>query len=157
MNGLEMLDIILVIDMSSSIGILSQNYVMCLNNIIETQKRFSPNARLSLITFSHVSTVHFCHLPIVSLAPFPLTFLQPNGGTALYDTIMTVCNLQKNNQNPIICVIMTDGEDNCSRIEPLVVSSYVKHIQQQNWRFLFLGPENYNKQKGAGEKMGINC
>lgn len=82
----------------------------------------------------------------------------PGGGTALYDAIgrsVTSIESKGDKVGKVVCVILTDGEENSSREYSLaaVRGLITRKEQQGNWTFIFLGAD-----LGAfavGDQMGV--
>ena len=149
-----MVDIIILMDMSSSVGNLLEYYINGLNNIIKTQQKLNPKCRLSLVTFNHFSTVHFEHQQITSLGELNPVHFKPNGATALYDSLMRVLVSEQENKNSIICITMTDGVDNVSHLNHGHLNNFIQTLKTQNWSFVFLGSSMDANQ--CGYRMGID-
>jgi hypothetical protein len=74
---------------------------------------------------------------------------KPTALTPLYDAIgQTVTyveeellkKLKKSKRPKILCVILTDGQENCSRtLTKETVSSLIKKKEEEGWNFIYLG------------------
>ena len=82
--------------------------------------------------------------------------------TALYDAIaegVRLADKDKTDEERVICVIMTDGEENSSRE---TTKQQVKDIisgyeAKDDWTFLYIGenPERWTKETGMSTAHGI--
>ena len=89
----------------------------------------------------------------------------PGGGTALYDAIaegVRLADKDKTEEERVICVIMTDGEENSSKetTKQQVKDIITGHEAKGNWTFLYIGenPEQWVKDtgmKGGRTKGGV--
>ncbi|CAG2112985.1 unnamed protein product [Medioppia subpectinata] len=87
----------------------------------------------------------------------------PGGMTALYDAIaegVRLADRDKTNDERVICVIMTDGEENSSRE---TTKEQVRHIisgyeAKGDWTFVYIGenPERWSRDAGMSATNAIN-
>jgi Mg-chelatase subunit ChlD len=87
----------------------------------------------------------------------------PGGGTALFDAIsesVRVAEKDKSEDERVICVIMTDGEENSSRE---TTKEQVKEIisgyeAKGDWTFLYIGenPERWTRDAGMSSGHGVS-
>ena len=87
----------------------------------------------------------------------------PGGGTALYDAIaegVRIAEKDKTEDERVICVIMTDGEENSSRE---TTKEQIRNIISGNeakgdWTFLYIGenPERWTREAGMSAAHGIS-
>jgi len=87
----------------------------------------------------------------------------PGGMTALYDAIsegVRIAEKDKTEEERVICVIMTDGEENSSRE---TTKEQVRNIisgceATGDWTFLYIGenPEQWTRETGISVQNGID-
>ena len=81
---------------------------------------------------------------------------KPGGGTALYDAIaegVRIADKDKSEEERVICVIMTDGEENSSRetTKEQVRNIISGYEAKGEWTFLYIGenPEKWTPLLGS--------
>ena len=86
----------------------------------------------------------------------------PGGMTALYDAIaegVRIADKDKSVDERVICVIMTDGEENSSRetTKEQVKDIISGHEAKGDWTFLYIGenPDRWVKDTGMSAAHGI--
>lgn len=137
----------LVLDESSSMFVRKEEVINGFNKFIEDQKKITDDsARLFLVKFSSRVTDIHKGIPLEEVKPMTEKDYQPQGSTALYDAIaqcVKIMDEEKTADERAICVIMTDGEENCSQNTTIsdIRSLIQKHEQQNDWTFLYIGVE----------------
>ena len=154
-----MLDIILILDESSSMSVHSKSYIQGVNAFISTQKQLNPMANFSFIKFSTIVNTLCIDSKMHTLPEFTIKHYEPWGVTSLYDAIGHGINLKYTNTDTpntnVIMIIITDGEDNNSfnyTIE--TITERIKNLKKYGWEFVFIAA-NQNATR-VGTKMGIN-
>lgn len=155
-------DITLVIDRSSSMSSIQSLAQAGINGFIQEQKLQPGEANLTLVQFD--TEFDFLHkgTPIQQVGNY---HLKPRGSTALLDAVgeaikSTGARLaslpEADRPGLVIFVIMTDGEENSSRIYSRAeIRQMVAHQQTvYNWQFTFLGANQDAFAEAAG--LGIN-
>lgn len=157
-------EIVLVLDESSSIDGLQDQTIQNLNDFFDSQRKVAGEAFVTVVKFCSSVSLAVDASPIGRLEKFSHYNYSPNGSTALLDAVgMSIVNTNTrfaemdNTRRPskVIFVILTDGEENCSR--RFTRSEIKTMIQDQEtnfgWDFLYLGA-NQNAFS-VGETMGI--
>ena len=79
----------------------------------------------------------------------------PDGGTALYDAIaegVRLADKDKTEEERVVCVIMTDGEENSSKETTMqqVKDIISGHEAKGDWTFIYIGenPERWSEETG---------
>ena len=90
----------------------------------------------------------------------------PCGRTALFDAISEGIRIadedsEDDNENDrVICVIITDGEENCSKdTTKEQIRKFISQYESRgNWAFVYIGknPERWTKEVGLASKHGIH-
>jgi len=85
------------------------------------------------------------------------SIFQPNGQTALLDAIgKTINSIESNEDNKVIVVIITDGEENSSiEFNKQKINEMISEKKEKGWEFVFLGA-NQDAIQEAG-KLGIGA
>ena len=116
---------------------------------------------LSLTTFDTLVDRPLSCVPIKDVKPAILAEYGPRGGTALYDAVgdvLTGIDSRAAEFDKIIVVIVTDGQENSSRIfEKDAVNTLVDaRLQKGNYTFTYLGtqPETWDDASKIGFAAG---
>ncbi len=83
---------------------------------------------------------------------------KPTGeGTTLWDALAHTLVLEKSRQAPVVCLIVTDGEDNCSKeADQKQVHAMIQSRREWgNWRFLWLNLQG--KPSKNARALGLDC
>jgi hypothetical protein len=127
---------------------LSSVAVRSLNELIEQQKQIAVDSRFTLTLFNdRISTIHD-GIPLREVPPLSQAQYEAGGGTALNDAIAhlirTLSPHAPGQGHKVLCVILTDGEEGCSRehkvddVKQMVCYRRLTH----GWQFCLLGPES---------------
>jgi hypothetical protein len=138
----------MTVDRSGSMNHLSDVAVRSLNELIEQQKQIAVDSQFILTLFNdQISTIHD-GIPLCEVAALSQAQYEAGGGTALNDAIAhlirTLSTHAPGQGHKVLCVILTDGEEGCSRkhtvddVKQMVTYRRLTH----GWQFLFLGPES---------------
>lgn len=118
----------------------------------------------SLTTFDTLIETPYVAKAISEVAEDCLKNYGPRGSTALYDAVgKTIENTDKirNGADKIICVIVTDGQENSSRewSKDALQKSIESHLQQGDWTFTYLGtqPETWDDAQRLGLAIGATA
>jgi hypothetical protein len=153
-----------VLDETSSMWTVRDATIDGFNEYLSTLKSDEKvNFLFSLTKFNSekVDTVYACD-PIKKIDELTLGTYQPNGMTPLYDAIgQTVIETEKRlkeikGKPSVLCVIQTDGMENCSQDYDLPkIKSLISEKEQDGWTFVYLGA-NQNAWESGG-MIGINA
>lgn len=134
-------DIIALLDSSGSMQTMGKEPVEAINNFIDEQKLANENGTFSLWTFNTEVKKVIDDEPLTDVDHFSEYI--PQGMTALHDSIGYAIStkLTKNNTENVICLIVTDGQENSSKEYTGV---QIKHLiskmeKEHNWKFIYLG------------------
>ena len=154
--------ITVIFDMSGSMDDLKRDVIGSYNSFLEEYKKDTNNNYLTLILFNTDMKTAVNNMPINLVKKLDAELYQPNGGTALYDSVGTVLlNLKEKNKyldvvfDRQLVVIITDGEENSSKLYS--ASDIKKDIglaRENKIEFIFLTAAE-NAMFNA-ENMGIN-
>lgn len=125
----------------------------------EAQEKASP-IRMSLTKFNSLKVdVVYTAKKIDEVPHLTLETYQPNALTPLFDAIAETVKfvdveLKEKKKFKILCVIMTDGQENASRkFNKTTISELIKNKEEEGWSFVFLGA-NQDAWEAGGE-IGI--
>lgn len=110
----------------------------------------------SLWSFNNKSNMKEKDKPIYKVMPLSRGNYNPDGATALYDTILeSVLALDRVNPNvKVVVVVISDGRDNESRATAKDVLSLVETLSElPNWTFIYLGAYDYYERDAT--QMGF--
>ena len=149
--------VLIIIDESGSMSGRTQEVLDGFNRFIDDQKKIeTDSARLFLIKFS--SAFQWIHSGTVleEVPPLSAETYCPNGSTALFDAVaegIRVADQQKDSEERVICVIMTDGQENSSRQtnSAKVKELITDHESGGDWTFVYIGedPEKWRRLSGS--------
>lgn len=136
--------ILIVLDESGSMTPKKADVIGGFNTFLAEQAKLGDDARLSLTKFNTKSTVVHAGIPLSAVPHLTEHTYTPGGNTALYDAIAESVRLADKDQRSderVLCLIMTDGEENSSRETTL---SQVREIIQArtargDWTFAYIG------------------
>ena len=149
-------DIIFILDESGSMGIMGSEPQEAVNSFIDEQKKVmdSSTSKFSLWTFNTEVTKVIDDEDLCNVSKFEN--FKPSSMTALYDAIGEAITTKKNKPNckKVICVILTDGQENSStKYDKLTINSMIHEMEiLHKWKFVFLGANQdvYSSGKGLG-------
>ena len=156
-----------ILDESGSMGIKRSDVIHGFNTFLSEQKAQPGECRLTLVKFNTEKTVVHAALPIGDVRPFTEKDYVPGGNTALLDAVAEAVRLadkDKRGDERVLCLIITDGEENSSReTTKEQVSKIIKEREGRgDWTFTYLGisPEKWAKRgltTSAGNTAAYNA
>lgn len=140
----DSIDLVFILDESLSMVRHDKVYVKGLNMILEQQKRMLRHtaSTVSIIKFGAVVQPLFVNKKIGDVKELinGVDYCPNIGHTALFDAIyLTLFNRPKT-KSRIVCVILTDGEDNYSDITLGLAKEAVEEAMNDNVKFVYLCP-----------------
>lgn len=148
-----------LLDETGSMGICRDATISGFNEYVhKQQENKNDKCLLTLTKFDEraVNTVYTAK-PIQDVVDLNRDTYTPNASTNLYDAIGKRIRALESFQgaNNILMVIMTDGEDNCSReYTATSVRDLIKEKEALGWSFVYLGA-NQDAWK-VGQTFGMN-
>ncbi len=134
------LDLVFLIDRSGSMYGSEKDTMGGFNSFIEKEKNNEFNTNVTTVLFDHGYDVLYRRKPIDDVCPLTEKEYFVRGSTALLDAIgKTIISLDKEVDNKVLFVIMTDGMENAS-IE-FSKSQIRNMINNHNWEFIFIGAD----------------
>ena len=154
-------DIIFILDESGSMESMLKEPVQAVNMFVKNQQETIENgsSTFSLWKFNTKVTNVIDDKNLQEVTEF--SEFKPNGMTALYDAIglaITTKMLKKNNEN-VICVILTDGEENSSsKYTSKTILQLIKKMETEHkWSFVYLGANQDAFAVGGGLGIANEC
>ena len=107
----------------------------------------------------------FIGIPIKDVPELKPSTYTPCGRTALFDAITEGMRIaddesEQNENERVICVIITDGEENCSRdtTKEQMRKFMSQYESRGNWAFIYIGkdPNRWTKDIGLASSHGIS-
>ena len=150
--------IIILLDESGSMEDSKDEVLKSVNDFITNQKSVKDdNAKLYLLTFNSFVKTLYSGVPLEDIPLLTENDYQPNGFTALYDAIAEGVNQAEKNKNKedrVICVIITDGEENSSRKTSLtdIKKIITKQEATNEWSFVYIGKDPDSWKINSGTK-----
>lgn len=136
----ENLDLIFLMDRSGSMSGSESDTIGGFNSFIKREKEKSLNTRVTAVLFDDHYEVLFKRKDINEVAELTDSQYWVRGCTALLDAIgKTINTLDKEIDNKVLFVIMTDGLENASREFSKVQIRNM--IENHNWEFIYIGAD----------------
>ena len=134
------LDLVFLIDRSGSMHGSEEDTIGGFNSFIEQEKNKEFNTNVTTILFDDKYEMLYKRQPIEEVKELTSDEYYVRGMTALLDAIgKTIVTLDKEIDNKVLFVIMTDGLENAS-IE-FSKSQIKSMIGSHNWEFIFIGAD----------------
>jgi len=149
--------IVIVLDESGSMADKKSDILGGFNEFLKEQKELTDDVASAIfLKFnSEVTIVNECK-PIAEVAELTKDTFKPGGSTALYDAIfdgVTLGEKVESDVDRVLCLIMTDGEENASRkIHAKGIRDLIKRKEDEGkWTFLYIGenPERWANDTGT--------
>lgn len=146
--------IIVVLDESGSMEVISSNVVSGFNEFLQFQKKIQDSSRLTLIKFSETVKVLFENIPLSDVPELSDENYCPDGTTALNDAIGKAVNIDPTNTKTLV-VIITDGfENSSSTYKERDIEKLIENRTSLNgWKFIYLC--NSKGTSAQGSSMGF--
>ena len=133
-----------LIDRSGSMARYQTEMQNGFNTFLREQASLPGDAGIMLAEFDDRYQLTWPMQPIDMVPPYQLS---PRGGTALFDSIGRFISeinetlAQEDTWRPVICVIVTDGQENASKEwTRAMVKEWINHQREvYKWEFVFLG------------------
>jgi hypothetical protein len=151
--------IAVILDRSGSMSSIREATISGFNEFVSGQKEAPDEANLMLVQFDNHYQVDY-DKSIREVAPLDETTYEPRGTTALLDAIGRTINWMgakfaampvEDRPHKVVCVIITDGEENAStEFTRKQIFSMITHQQKTYaWEFMFLGANQDAITEGA--------
>lgn len=145
------LDLIFLIDRSGSMYGSEEDTIGGFNSFLDKQKSKEGNTKVTAILFDHEYELLYKRKSIEDVDRLTKEVYYVRGSTALLDAIgKTITTLDKEIENKVLFVIITDGMENSSvEFSKSQISSMIK---SHNWEFVFIGADidSYSEARSIG-------
>ncbi len=146
--------ITVLIDRSGSMSSCRNGTIEGFNAFIESQKKtqseLKDDVKVSLVQFDNMYEINYNMLPLENVPNLTMASYVPRGGTALHDAIGKTINdvgaklseaIESDRPSKVLVVIMTDGQENESKIfSREQIANMIRHQEQKYaWEFVYLG------------------
>ncbi len=159
-------ELVFILDKSGSMSGLENDTIGGYNSMLEKQRGVDGDCVITTVLFDNGYELLHDRIDIRAVTPLTPEDYVVGGGTALLDAIGAainkICKAQKNTAEPyraekVLFVIITDGEENSSRIySSKKVKEQIEYQKSKyGWEFVFLGA-NIDAVETA-EKFGIGA
>lgn len=157
----EIYSILFVLDNSGSMKVFGDERNQSLNNFIQVQKDNNLKFNFTLTLFSDDVDIIYKNLNSDEIPEIKPDDFKPSGMTSLFDAIgETIAFQEKQNNDKVIFVILTDGLENSSQ---KYTSKMIRNLISDKkiiskWKFIFLGANQ--DSFASGSTIGIpknNC
>ncbi len=150
----------MVLDASTSMDDMKRSVLNGYNEYLDTLGKEPAEIRLMQTQFSDTVRVEHGPLPLAVVPRLTDHNYQTAGSTALYDGVgETIRKLEAEAraEDRVIVLIMTDGDENFSRVWDLPnLHRAIKEKQAKGWTFIFFGANTIDA-KAAGAALGIEA
>jgi len=157
-------ELVFIIDASGSMYSLKETIITSFNELIEEQKKLTSECHVTLVTFSDETKIIYDNENIQSINELTTSNYITDGYTALFDAIGTTIDTvgkrlsitqEDNRPGNVLVFIMTDGEDNKSKIFNFdkIKEMITLQTDTYNWKFTYTCATP--TQKDVGISMGI--
>lgn len=145
-----LVELVFILDKSGSMSGLESDTIGGYNSMLAKQKQVEGECVVTTVLFDHGYELLHDRIDVKAVQAITEDDYQVGGSTALLDamgrTINKIATAQKNTSEEyraekVMCVIITDGEENSSREFSLekVKQLVEQHKEKANWEFVFLG------------------
>jgi len=146
--------ILFVLDESGSMQPKANDVVNGFNRYVQDQKAGTDECVLSLVKFNTTKSRVYTCKPINDAPELSYATYVPGGSTALLDAVAESIRIgDEEPSDRVICVIVTDGEENASReTSQSQVAAIMKEREDSGkWTFAYLGesPERWSQTMGT--------
>ena len=142
--------ITVLLDSSGSMALLTNDIIGGYNSFIQEQQALGDNATISVYTFSNFVEGYKIPESIKSARFLTRATYVPVGGTALFDALIKSMAdtgdylssmIESERPNKVLFVVITDGEENASKMGYTREQIAAKIKEQQelyNWEFIYI-------------------
>lgn len=147
--------IAVLLDSSGSMEKMGNEPIEGINNFFKEQIK-SGEITATLAKFSDSITYLYTNVKGTDIKDIDRKDYEPNGMTALYDSIASLIHTQKEqNSENVIFIIVTDGEENASKeYKRNDIKALITEMETINkWKFIYLGANQ--DSFAVGNSIGI--
>lgn len=147
----EKLDLVFLMDRSGSMGGVESDTIGGFNSFIQREKKKELDTSVTTILFDDGYEVLYKRKPIDEVDELTDKEYWVRGCTALLDAVgKTINTLDREIDNKVLFVIMTDGLENASH--EYSKTQITNLINNHDWEFIFIGADidSYSEARGIG-------
>ncbi|WP_407394076.1 vWA domain-containing protein [Methanobrevibacter sp.] len=136
----QTVDLIFLIDKSGSMYGSEEDIIGGFNSFIERETKKDLNTNVTTIFFAHDYEVLYKRKAIEDVKKLTCNEYMVGGSTALLDAIgRTITSMEREIDNNVLFVIMTDGYENssCEYSKAQISNMIANH----NWEFIYIGAD----------------
>ncbi len=151
----DVLKIVIVLDESGSMQPEKERMIKAVNSFIKEQKQVEgKDATFTFVKFNGKAKRVIVNTPFKNAKLLTSEDYNPNGSTALYDTIGSTINWFRNEKD-VLMVIVTDGEDTASGIysKSKIADMIEEKKRKMNWSYVYLSCDLDTFKQGQGIGM----
>lgn len=151
---------LIIVDESGSMDLIRNEALVGMNETLTTCQKMEAlhpelEQMVTLITFdSDHFKMHYDNVPASKTRQLTGRDYKPAGGTPLYDAIgmgVSKVNAQTGVDDHVLVTIITDGEENCSRLYTLtMIKNLIEKQKKAGWTFTLIGTDNLDVESMAG-------
>ena len=156
----EVVEILVILDRSGSMGSIRDEAIGGFNNFLTSQQAVKGAANLTLVLFDDQYEIPVNGVKVKEVKPLTTETFVPRGFTAMNDAIgKALTTLEAKNPKKAVICILTDGQENASKEFTIAqVQAKVKAAEERDWEVVFLAANidavqaavNIGKFKSAG-------
>lgn len=136
------MEIVIILDESGSMESMGTEPLQAVDEFIKQRQQENQETvcYLSFYTFNAITTKHRTNVNLQDIHDVKEVLeYAPKGMTALYDCVYEVIKERKD-QEAVILVIVTDGNDNCSKISKSKIQTEIKTMEtEKKWKIHYIG------------------
>lgn len=162
----DLTELVFILDMSGSMGRLTEDTIGGYNTLIEEQKKEKGDALVTTVLFDDRYIVLHDRVPLKDVKPLTDKEYRPLGTTAMLDAVGKTINSvganlantpEEERAGTVMVTIITDGMENASKEYSWQdVQDMIKHQREKySWIFSFIGA-NIDVEKVSGD-LGIDA
>lgn len=152
-------EILVITDRSGSMAPTTDDVIGGYNAFIEEQRSVPGEARVTHVQFNTILTTLYSARPLGTVPPLDRNTYRPQGGTALYNAILTTlrdhgARIERERwADLVLVVIITDGQETEHRHLLNDVRGSCQAAEERGWKFVYLAA-NQDAFAGA-QSLGL--
>ena len=142
MKNTDVVDIVVLIDRSASMGRMEEETIGAFNAFLKEQKEVEGEALLTLVLFDHEQEVICFREPLHTVEDLTAKSYFVRGNTAMYDCIGAALDTISwaNTNGRVIFLIQSDGQENTSTLyNGSLLRRKIRDKEKLGWEFNFVG------------------
>ncbi|MCP3921282.1 MAG: VWA domain-containing protein [Desulfobacterales bacterium] len=142
MSNKEVLDVVVLIDKSASMGGMEEETIGAFNSFLQEQRNLEIEAYLTLILFDHEKECIYFREPLDRAEELTSNIYKVRGNTAMYDCMGLAIEAiaLANKSDNVLFLIQSDGQENSSRMySGSNIKQLISDSEKAGWQFNFIG------------------